>query len=483
MKFSTKLTLVVLILLNFCVGMVGTILLQRNFDSTLTDSCEQYARMQISLCRSIRDAVTAMPEPRETAARINKICETVENAGAYLGMQYAWVFIREKDGTAVYRNLPEGIGEAEAIAALNGDYSRHLVYAVGDTRYAGFSMLLEAGGITYQVFSVYDVSSVFVQRDAQHRSVVLLMLGLLPVSAAVVWGTCSLLTRHIRRLESAAAAIAGGAYEKRSGIAGEDEIASLSRSFDDMAATVERTIRSLEENLHQREEFVAAFTHEIKTPMTTMIGYSDLLRSQSCDADTVHLAAGYIHSETSRLAALSQNLLMLLGLSQEEAELRPVPFEELRQRLEQSLGELPGGVCLVVEGDRGASVCVQPDLVLVLLRNLVQNAARAKPADGRVVLHCETGGVTAKGAAALTVTVSDTGCGIPEKDLPHITQPFYMVDKSRARSGGGSGIGLALCERIAALHGSALHIESTVGVGTAVTVAFPLAKQEEGEAL
>ena len=476
MKFATKLTLVVLLLLNFCVGLVSTILLQRNFDSMLTDSCGQYARMQISLCRSIRDSVQALPQPQDAAARVSGIRRAAESAGAYLGVQYARVYVREKDGTAVYKNLPEGFSEVDAVRALEGDHRRHLIYPVGDAHYAGFCMQMEAAGIHYQVFSVYDVSNVFAQRDIQRRSVLVMMLILLPVSAAAVWGVCTLLTRNIRRLESAAAAIAGGAYEQRSGIAGGDEIASLSRSFDDMAGTVEETIRTLQQNLHQREEFVAAFTHEIKTPMTTMIGYSDLLRSQSCDAETVHLAAGYIHAETSRLASLSHNLLMLLGLSREKAELQTMPFSLLLQRLQESLGELPGGVRLAVEAGGECNVAVQPDLVLVLLRNLVQNAARAKPRDGRVVLCCEKRqrSLDAECAApVLAVTVSDTGCGIPEKDLPHVTQPFYMVDKSRARSGGGSGIGLALCERIAALHGSHLSIESTVGVGTAVTVELP----------
>ena len=237
---------------------------------------------------------------------------------------------------------------------------------------------------------------------------------------------------------------------------------------------MERTIGTLEENLRQREEFVAAFTHEIKTPMTTMIGYSDLLRSQSCDADTVHLAAGYIHSETSRLAALSQNLLMLLGLSREQVQLQPVLLEPVLEQLRTSLGVLPGGAVLLVEGDTDCTVLTQSDLLLVLLRNLVQNAARAKPKDGCVRLDC----TMCAAENCLHIAVRDTGCGIPPQDLPHVTQTFYMVDKSRARSGGGSGIGLALCERIAALHGSALRIESTLGEGTSVYFALPLIESE-----
>ncbi len=474
MKFSTKLTLAVLVLLELCTGVLSSILLQRNFDSMLTSGCEKYARMQVSLCRAIETAVEALPKPRTTAQRIAAMQKTVNDAGAYLGLPYAMVYIRQQDGMAVYKSLPKGITDAQIRAALEGDRRQHPVYAVGDVRYVGFSAQLEAGGILYEMFSVYDISDVFACRNAQQRDALVLTLVLLPLAALVVWSICRMLTRNVRQLESAASAIAAGAYEQRSGIRGTDEIASLSRSFDDMAQTVEDTIHRLELNLRQREEFVAAFTHEIKTPMTTMIGYSDLLRSQSCDADTVHLAAGYIHSETSRLAALSQNLLMLLGLSRDQATLAPVPLASVLQQLALSLGELPDAARLVVTGEMEHTVLTQQDLLLVLLRNLVQNAARSKPRDGCVQLHC--GPVDGD---RLSVIVRDTGCGIPEKDLPHITQPFYMVDKSRARSGGGSGIGLALCERIAVLHGTALRFESAVGEGTAVSFALRCVGEEE----
>jgi signal transduction histidine kinase len=162
---------------------------------------------------------------------------------------------------------------------------------------------------------------------------------------------------------------------------------------------------------------------------------------------------------------------MLLGLSREEAQLRPAALAPVLEQLKTSLGTLPGGVLLTVQGDTALTVLAQPDLLLVLLRNLVQNAARAKPKDGCVRLEC----ALCAAEERLRIAVRDTGCGIPPQDLPHVTQAFYMVDKSRARSGGGSGIGLALCERIAALHGSPLTIESVVDEGTTVCFTLPLA--------
>ena len=117
MKFSTNLTLAVLLLFNLCAGIISTILLQQNFNAMLDASCGQYARMQLSLCRTAETALEALPEPCTAAERNAVWSKTVETAGAYLGLQYARVYIRQQDGTAVYKNLPEGITDAQAAKA------------------------------------------------------------------------------------------------------------------------------------------------------------------------------------------------------------------------------------------------------------------------------------------------------------------------------------------------------------------------------
>ena len=113
-----------------------------------------------------------------------------------------------------------------------------------------------------------------------------------------------------------------------------------------------------------------------------------------------------------------------------------------------------------------------------MLRNLTLNAQRAcQGIEGAAItLRCER----RDGQAVFTVT--DTGCGIPAADLPRVTEAFYMVDKSRSRAAGGSGIGLALCARIAGAHGTKLEITSTEHVGTTVTIAVPEVLPSEREA-
>ncbi len=470
MKFSTKLTLSSILLLALCAGVLSSILLQQSFDTMLTVACEQYARTQMGICHTLAGALDGLEPDADIARRSHALQAAAQELGQRTGLVASMLYIRQDDGTPLYKSLPDEITEQDAIAALDGDPQQHAIYQSGDILYAGFCAPFWVNGQGYQVFTLCDVTAVFRFHTAQRQKAALLTAGLVAVGALVVWVICTLVTRPIRRLDAAAAAIAGGDYAKRSGAKGGDEIASLGRSFDHMADTVQENIRDLRLHVQRQEQFVSSFTHELKTPMTAMLGYADLLRSQSCDEATTRLAAGYIHSETSRLASLSQSLLMLQGLTREKPQLQPFALDLLVQQLQRSLSELPQGMRLVTDGPVGVWVLIQQDLALVLLRNLVQNALRAQPRDGTVRLSWSRSG------SSVAFAVQDTGCGIPAEDLPHITQPFYMVDKSRARANGGSGVGLAICSQIMALHGGELRFESAVGQGTTVRFCLPLAE-------
>lgn len=128
-------------------------------------------------------------------------------------------------------------------------------------------------------------------------------------------------------LQTASEKIADGEYTQRTQVKTDDEIGALSRSFDAMAAAVEGKINELSRTTQSQQDFIAAFTHEVKTPMTAMLGYADLMRARPDDTETQREAAGYIYHETQRLENLSRSLLALMGLDQAGA-LELVPCQE-----------------------------------------------------------------------------------------------------------------------------------------------------------
>ena len=234
-----------------------------------------------------------------------------------------------------------------------------------------------------------------------------------------------------------------------------------------MAGAVQEKIEALENSVRARDDFVAAFTHELKTPVTSMLGYADLLRSAETQAETRRLAAQYIYHESERLEALGGKLMALMRLNGEPPALGPVALDAVLRRLRRAL---PTGAPEPGLPACGLTVEADADLLVDLLYNLVQNARAATPADGRVWVEA------AEQNGRVALCVCDTGCGVPAADLPHLCEAFYRVDKSRARQQGGSGLGLALCARIAALHGTQLCFESEVGRGTAVRLTLAAAQ-------
>ncbi|MEG2843496.1 MAG: HAMP domain-containing sensor histidine kinase, partial [Ruthenibacterium sp.] len=280
------------------------------------------------------------------------------------------------------------------------------------------------------------------------------------------------LTRNVRRLDAVSRQIAAGDFEQRIQIDTTDEIGALSQSFNCMADAVEAKIKTLEASVQERNDFLSAFTHELKTPMTSILGYSDLLRTGVRDAETRKTAANYIYYEAKRLEILSRKLMQLMQLTGEnEIQLCAVPLLSVQTALRRSL---PQDERIVkIHFPKGVAVRADQDLLVDLLYNLISNAVRAS-ASGKIVTVFVQ--VEEKNCC---FCVKDSGCGIPADELSRIQEPFYMVDKSRARAQNGSGIGLAICKKICALHSTSLQIESTLGKGT--TVRFMLMVVNDAE--
>ena len=319
-------------------------------------------------------------------------------------------------------------------------------------------------GVLYME-TVRDVSRLFHDRETHYqvyRWIVLLVVG---VSSAVMFVLSYWLTAPIRSLRRAANQLAQGDYSTRAQVMGGDEIGELAGNFNHMADAIEKNVQELEDAARRQEDFTASFVHELKTPLTSIIGYADMLRSRDLGEDMRFKAASYIFSEGKRLENLSLSLMSLQVVGRSETEARPVNMRKLcaeAARISHPAMKAKG-LRLSVQAEEGT---LQGDgaLLQTLLQNLLDNARKATAAGGQVAL---TGRKMEEG---YQVTVADQGRGIPAGELDKITEPFYMVDKSRSRAEGGAGLGLALCKRIAELHRGRLQFESKEGQGTMVTV-------------
>ena len=310
-----------------------------------------------------------------------------------------------------------------------------------------------------------DVSALFAQRSAQYRSFFRVMLVLIGVVGALSLLVSHLILRPLGRVSDAARRMAGGELGQRVPVTSGDELGRLSADFNVMAAQLERQMEELAGAAQRQKDFTGSFAHEIKTPLTSIIGYADLLRSRPMPPEQVRDSAGYIFQEGKRLEALSGKLMELIVLDRQDFPKRPVSMRAFLEQLGDVMSPAleQAGVRLTVEAEE-APAFVEPDLLKTVGLNLLDNARKATPGGGRISL------IGAAEEDGYLIQVTDTGKGIPAEELSRITEPFYMVDKSRARAQGGAGLGLALCSRIVELHGGTLEFESVLGQGTTARV-------------
>ena len=436
MKFAYKMVCLLVLVLSASFGVGGCYLLYSDFSAQLARAEAANADTHRQVCTLLQGEIVDRQRRGESLD---------DAALTELLANFALPTALWRDGVCIVGSgdlLPDGTMEVRRLAdgGVQATYASSL-----------------QGGL--QLATAYDLTDLYRGRDAALRRFLLLEAAVLAAGAAVTAVFARRMTRPLRTLTTASAEIADGDYARRTGLHTGDEIETLSSSFDKMADAVQEKITALQADVRQREDFMGAFAHELKTPMTSIIGYADMLRTIQASPAEQYEAAGAIYHEGRRLEALSGKLLALLGLGEETITLQPTALAALWPRLQAAC---PGVPLQLPACD--AAVQADADLLLDLLCNLVGNAVKASEPGQPVEVRAADNGDT------VTLTVADHGCGIPQSEISRVTEPFYMVDKSRARKQGGSGLGLALCKRIAEVHGSDLHIESTPGEGTHVSV-------------
>lgn len=218
-----------------------------------------------------------------------------------------------------------------------------------------------------------------------------------------------------------------------------------------------------------RQQFTANVSHELKTPLTSVSGYAELIRDGMVDEANISKFAGKIYDESQRMIALVNDIIKLSKFDEKDinVKIEPVNLLELSRSVIESVQPLAEKhrVTVSLSGDavtvNGAELIIEE-----IIHNLVKNAIKYNKENGKVnvsVRQCIDG---------VELSVSDTGIGIPKEDLSHIFERFYRVDKSRSKDMGGTGLGLSIVKHGAAFHNASLSVDSKVGKGTTIRILF-----------
>ena len=370
-------------------------------------------------------------------------------------LRVTWI---DKDGTVLYDNdasaeqlqnhfdrpeIQEAFKQGEGEAVRRSDTMNE------DTFY--YALRLDNGTVLRVATNAQSIWAVFISAIP-----IILLIILLIISICIV--ISHLLTKQfLKPIEMMAENLENADYE------------SPYRELDPLAEMLRTQHTDILSAAKARQDFTANVSHELKTPLTAISGYAELLEGGMVGAEKQNHFYHEIRKNADRLLALINDILRLSDLDRKDSELHFTEvdlYETASECMEVlSVNAKQRNVTIELEGETSI-VCGNKDMLKELVENLGQNAIRYNNPNGKVKISVGT----IDGQVALTV--KDNGIGIPVSEQQRIFERFYRVDKSRSKATGGTGLGLAIVKHIVEIHDAKIELESAPGAGTTISVLF-----------
>ncbi len=478
MKFSDKLFFAMTSLMTMIFAVFGIWIVTSFFQELLERELEQGSVESQMFQYVFEMAYRSTPEEYGEAYALDRAAESALNNLRKEGNTY---YVFTDDHELIYGEfLPSQVGLKEGLVDIQKQLSPLHNYGsrvrlLGEEYYLLSACRSVNDGMVLYLSVCKNISSIYEDREVllnQYRFVLVLLLF---AGTVVIFLLSRYITRPIGKLTQTAGQIAAGNLSVRSEEITEDEIGELAGSFNKMAdALVERVKEKEQEALRKaleakrQEDFTAAFAHELKTPLTSIIGYADMLGTIEMSDAQRSEAAYYIFTQGKRLENLSHKLLELVSMEHTPLTKKGISTKELEESIRNTMRpvlkqkKINGKI--ILEKDR---IYADKDLLLSLLYNIMDNGSKAVEPGGFILLK------GTRLTEGYEFKIVDNGRGIPKEEIARITEAFYMVDKSRSRKEGGAGIGMALCQKIVKLHGGMMKIDSRLGEGTVVRIILP----------
>lgn len=454
MKLWQKLSLVCCAVLACVVTACGTLLILQSKSSILALTYEQAREKQSNLASSFSGMASYYTLDGDLPA-------TTYSLVKYCFMRFAdSACVLAKGEETIYSEV--SVSPGDYLAPARDSAQAQFAGAVDGRNILIVGSAVMVKGEEYTVYVVEDITSVYgdIRALAWRFAAISAAAIILGTGAALLLVRSAL--RPLAKLRETTRRVAAGEYGRRADVRARDEAGLLASDFNSMAAAVEAHVAELTETAERQRLFIGGVTHEFKTPLTAMLLHADLLENAYLGEEERQASLSHLQDQCRWLERLTQKLLKLIAL-RGQLELRRESVAELFFRVEasmvQTLGQRGTPLCAAC-GDEALAMDI--DLMQSLVVNLADNASKASE-PGQAVLLRAYGNI---------IEVKDCGCGIPEDEIDRITEPFYMLDRSRSKKKGGSGLGLALVKEIAAAHNARIEIESRLGEGTTVRVVF-----------
>lgn len=463
MKFFWKIFFAFTAIIMVAFSVFGLWMITQNFRSSMEKEIEEGNRENRMFQFAFEVNMNSLSENYRTEKIVSDLAETV--IGNLDSTEYDYKVYRGFYNL-IYESS-ENKPEHDLMEQMEDNTCVYQVMESEGRKYLIFVCKSVMSGRNYYLESTKDITHLYEERDHLFGQFRVVMLSLVAVVSIVVFVISRFLTRSVEHLSDITKRFAKGNYQVRANVDSEDEIGMLARDFNVMADNLTQKMDELTDAARKQEDFTASFAHELKTPLTSIIGYADMLRTMDMTREESMEAANYIYSQGKRLESLSFKLLELIVTGNQEYQFKELAVTDIVQEVlnitAKSL-EQKKIKCHVKVAE--STIWGEHDLLVSLLVNLVDNARKALKEGGDIWIE------GAHGEEGYELLVKDNGCGMSKDDIEKITEAFYMADKSRSRKEGGAGLGMTLCSRIVEVHDAKWYIMSEKGEGTSIWVVF-----------
>lgn len=392
----------------------------------------------------------------------------VETITAYAEMEDIQLILLDKTGKILYAYPVEAVTRTTLSGRpFLGTGPNGVPGVWFDDRYQFMNLRVypEAGNDVYEI-----QLSQAIHKEKIYLAILLLFLGLFSMLAVLFaaiigyWNGRKMLKPIDNMTRTARSISASDLRTRLDVVRSHDELKDLAETFNQM-------LDRIEASYDQQKQFVSDASHELRTPISVIQGYANLLRRWGKDDQAVlEEAVNAIASETEHMKDLIEKLLFLARAEQATQAIVKTTFamDELIQEVVTETALVDSEHTLVKDANESTVIYADRQLIKQVLRIFLDNSIKYTPAGGQITISNRRRG------DKLQVTVQDTGAGIAPEELPYIFDRFYRCDKSRTRQTGGTGLGLAIAKWIIEKHDGTIRVDSTVDQGTSVIVNFPL---------
>lgn len=480
MKLWQKVFLFSLTFMILVVDIVAYTVLASTFSSTIDRETEQALRQHESIATSISSQVfierlsqSVLVLPERT---VNRILVEMGKESSDPGTRTAFYYVGRpvsylgSEVVTEHADFFEMVQEGEDWYTLIADHEGKTFILTGS------HLTLET--LDYTFFTVTDITEVYHSYAEQQRFVQIVSVASAIFLASGMLLLALRLVRPLSGINDSIRQIAEGDYSLRVSETGGQEFRTLARNVNTMAASIESNVAEIQRVADGRKRFIDNLAHEMKTPLTSVLGMADVLRlKEDMNPQQRQEYIGIIFEETKRLKNLSGKLLSLSATAQFPIDCKQIDagafFEEVQAAVDPLLQEKQ--LRLVCEVEAGVTFYADEELLKSLLYNLIDNAIKASHEQAEIKVACWEDGEN------ICVEVTDYGAGMTPEAIENAKDLFYTNNPSRTKVKGNInlGLGLALCDEIVKRHGGQMKLDSQTGAGTKVRVQLP--KRQGGE--